>query len=97
MGRDEPVVSLELGMHTDSLMEEKSSISSAGPQTAHVGDHHGFATCRLCGTQPVSLWEHQYSVVEFVDHLVTTGWVLEMWDDIERKGALPCCKNETIT
>lgn len=43
MGSREAVVSLELGAHTDSLMEGKGSISSAGPQTANVGDCHGFA------------------------------------------------------
>lgn len=52
MGLREPVVSLELGARTDSLMEGKGSISSAGPQIANVGHCHGFAKGRLCGTHP---------------------------------------------
>lgn len=50
MGSREPVVSPELGAHTDSLVEGKGSISSAGPQIANVGDCHGFAKGRFCGT-----------------------------------------------
>lgn len=61
MGSREPVVSPELGAHTDSLMEEKGSISSAGPQIANVGDCHGFAKGRFVGPIPVRFWEHQYS------------------------------------
>lgn len=76
MGSREAVVSLELGAHTDSLMEGKNSMSSAGPQTANVGDCHGKVLWDLSQSD----FGNTTTVAEFVHHLVTTGWVLEMWN-----------------
>ena len=61
-------MSPELGMHTDSLMEEESRFSSAEPQNASMRVWHDFAKCRVCGAQSSQSLRAPILTVAFVDH-----------------------------